>query len=104
LIVGALTGDVAEAARGDLSHPFFARQMPIVLVRSGRVDPERIEEYIESGGYSALHHVLFEMQPAQVVEAITKSGLRGRGGARLNDFHGFMESKEWPVWPNQYPA
>jgi bidirectional [NiFe] hydrogenase diaphorase subunit len=80
-IVTALTGARTEARRGDLGHPFFARQTPVVLARSGRVDPERIEEYIESGGYSALHHVLFEMQPAQVVEAIAKSGLRGRGGA-----------------------
>jgi bidirectional [NiFe] hydrogenase diaphorase subunit len=80
-IVTALAGGVAEAARGDPRHPFFARQMPVVLARSGRVDPERIEQYIESAGYSALHHVLFEMQPGQVIQAIAKSGLRGRGGA-----------------------
>ena len=80
-IVTALTGGVAEAARGDPGHPFFTRQMPVVLARSGRVDPERIEHYIESGGYSALQHVLFEMQPEQIIEAIAQSGLRGRGGA-----------------------
>jgi bidirectional [NiFe] hydrogenase diaphorase subunit len=80
-IVTALTGGAAEAARGDPRHPFFARQMPVVLARCGRVDPERIEQYIESGGYSALHHVLFEMQPVQVIQAIAQSGLRGRGGA-----------------------
>jgi len=80
-IVTALTGGVAEATQGDPRHPFFARQMPVVLARCGRVDPERIEQYIESGGYSALHQVLFEMQPEQVIEAIAQSGLRGRGGA-----------------------
>ena len=80
-IVTALTGGVAEATQGDPRHPFFTRQMPVVLARCGRVDPERIEQYIESGGYSALHQVLFEMQPEQVIEAIAQSGLRGRGGA-----------------------
>src|SRR5215468_2526624 len=80
-IVTAFTRNEAEASRGDLSHPFFTSQVPVVLAHCGRVDPERIEEYIEAGGYSALHHVLFEMEPAQVIEAIAKSGLRGRGGA-----------------------
>jgi bidirectional [NiFe] hydrogenase diaphorase subunit len=80
-IITALAGGVAESERGDPTHPFFTRQMPIVLARSGRVDPERIEQYIESGGYSALHQVLFEMRPGQVIQAIAKSGLRGRGGA-----------------------
>jgi len=80
-IVTALNGGAAEPRRGDLKHPFFARQLPVVLARSGRMDPERIEEYIASGGYSALHRVLFEMQPGEVVEAIARSGLRGRGGA-----------------------
>ena len=80
-IVTALNGGAAEPRRGDLKHPFFARQLPVVLARSGRMDPERIEEYIASGGYSALHRVLFEMQPGEVIEAIARSGLRGRGGA-----------------------
>ena len=80
-IVTALTGGVAEAARCDPKHAFFTRQMPVVLARSGRVDPEHIEQYIESGGYSALHRVLFEMQPGQVIQEISESGLRGRGGA-----------------------
>jgi bidirectional [NiFe] hydrogenase diaphorase subunit len=80
-IIMALTGGKSTAARGDLEHPFFARQVQVVLARSGRVDPERIEEYIASGGYTALHHALFEMQPDQVIDTIAKSGLRGRGGA-----------------------
>src|SRR6516225_1220759 len=80
-IVTALTGGVAEVARCDPKHAFFTRQMPVVLARSGRVDPEHIEQYIESGGYRALHRVLFEMQPGQVIQEISQSGLRGRGGA-----------------------
>jgi bidirectional [NiFe] hydrogenase diaphorase subunit len=45
------------------------------------VEPERVESYIEASGYHALHHVLREMRPVQVVAEVTKSGLRGRGGA-----------------------
>jgi bidirectional [NiFe] hydrogenase diaphorase subunit len=66
--------------KGDCNHPFFALQMPIVLENSGKIDPERIEEYIAVGGYQQLHHVLMEMTPHEVIEEISKSGLRGRGG------------------------
>jgi bidirectional [NiFe] hydrogenase diaphorase subunit len=61
--------------------PFFQKQTKIVLENSGVVDPERIEDYIAAGGYSPLLHVLQEMTPAQVIQEVTKSGLRGRGGA-----------------------
>jgi bidirectional [NiFe] hydrogenase diaphorase subunit len=81
-IVGALNGGPeATARRGDPGQPFFARQMAIVLENSGVVEPDRIESSIEAGGYLALYYVLREMSPAQVVEEITRSGLRGRGGA-----------------------
>ena len=80
-IVGALNGGVAEAELGDPQHPFFSRQTLIVCANSGRIDPERIEDYIEVGGYLTLQQVLSELQPAQVIGAVMKSGLRGRGGA-----------------------
>ena len=80
-IVGALNGGLTEAEFGDPKHPFFDRQALIVCANSGRIDPERIEDYIEAGGYQMLHHALSEMQPAQVIDAVVKSGLRGRGGA-----------------------
>jgi bidirectional [NiFe] hydrogenase diaphorase subunit len=81
-IVAALDGGPETGARrGDPERPFFARQMSIVLENSGRVEPDRIESYIEAGGYEALYQVLREMSSAEVVEEITKSGLRGRGGA-----------------------
>jgi bidirectional [NiFe] hydrogenase diaphorase subunit len=80
-IVASLNGGQATAQRGDPRHPFFAKQMPVALENCGIVDPERIESYIAANGYQTLHHVLNEMQPADVVEAITTSGLRGRGGA-----------------------
>jgi bidirectional [NiFe] hydrogenase diaphorase subunit len=58
----------------------LARQMPIVLENCGKIDPERIEDYITTGGYASLHQALAEMTPVQVLEAVTQSGLRGRGG------------------------
>lgn len=79
-IVSALKGGTATALKGDLQHPFFARQKKVVREYSGRIDPERIEEYIAVGGYRALYKALFEMTPEEVVAEITKSGLRGRGG------------------------
>ena len=88
-IVGSLKGGACDVQVGDPDHPFFAKQMRIVRANGGIVDPERIEDYIAIGGYKALHHALTEMQPAQVVEEVTKSGLRGRGGA------GFPTGLKW---------
>jgi bidirectional [NiFe] hydrogenase diaphorase subunit len=81
-IVAALTGrGPATARRADFNHPFFTKQVPIVLENSGKIDPERIEDYIAANGYQPLYHALREMKPTEVVDAIIKSGLRGRGGA-----------------------
>lgn len=80
-IIAALDGGVASAPRGDPQHPFFARQVHIVRQNGGKIDPERIEEYITAGGYQALYQVLHELTPAEVVDMIIRSGLRGRGGA-----------------------
>jgi bidirectional [NiFe] hydrogenase diaphorase subunit len=80
-IISSLKGGKCNVQRGDPKHPFFAKQVKIVRANGGIVDPESIEDYIAAGGYQALHQVLTEMKPAEVVEAITKSGLRGRGGA-----------------------
>ncbi|GAB4367441.1 MAG: NADH-ubiquinone oxidoreductase-F iron-sulfur binding region domain-containing protein [Elainellaceae cyanobacterium] len=73
--------EFAHLQRGDLTHPFFTQQQSIVLENSGNIDPERIESYIAADGYQSLHHVLREMNPSQVIDEITHSGLRGRGGA-----------------------
>ena len=79
-IVGGLNSGPVERLRLPADTPFFQRQTRIVLENSGRIDPERIEEYIAAGGYSALVTALTEMTPAQVIEEVTASGLRGRGG------------------------
>jgi len=79
-IVSTLVGGTATAIQGDTQHPFFSNQMKIVRKHSGKLNPERIEEYIAVGGYQALYKALYEMTPTQVIEEIKNSGLRGRGG------------------------
>lgn len=60
--------------------PFIAKQTRIVLENCGRFDAESIDEYMASGGFSALEKAMFEMTSEEVIEEIDKSGLRGRGG------------------------
>ncbi|MDV3103832.1 NADH-quinone oxidoreductase subunit L [Thermococcus waiotapuensis] len=67
---------------------YFAKQRKIVLENSGYIDPENIEEYIAAGGYEALKKAL-QMKPEEIIDVITKSGLRGRGGA------GFPTGLKW---------
>jgi len=88
-IIASLKGVETNLEIGDPDHPFFAKQTKIVRANGGVIDPEKIEDYIAIGGYEALHNALTEMQPAQVVEEVTKSGLRGRGGA------GFPTGLKW---------
>lgn len=57
------------------------KQARVVLKNCGIINPERIEEYIENGGYKALDKVLSKMSPQDVIDEIKISGLRGRGGA-----------------------
>lgn len=80
-IVASIGGPPVERLRLDSQMPFFLRQQRIVLENSGRIDPDRLEDYIARDGYLALHTVLHEMQPAEVVSEVANSGLRGRGGA-----------------------
>ncbi len=79
-LIDALTGGETDALTFDANHPFFANQVPIVTENSGRIDPEKIESYIAVGGYQQLYQVLYQMTPDEVIEEITISGLRGRGG------------------------
>ncbi|MBP0018910.1 MAG: NAD(P)H-dependent oxidoreductase subunit E [Cyanobacteria bacterium SBLK] len=79
-IIAALDGGEAQPVQGDLKHPFFAGQTLVVRKHSGKIDPERIDDYIAAGGYQSLCKAIYEMTPDEVVREITQSGLRGRGG------------------------
>ncbi|MBL8146213.1 MAG: NAD(P)H-dependent oxidoreductase subunit E [Anaerolineae bacterium] len=73
--------DLPDSLRLPTEMPFFRNQKKVVLEYSGNLDPNRIDDYITAGGYTALNHALTEMTPAQTVDEIMRSGLRGRGGA-----------------------
>ena len=68
---------------------FYKKQKRIALQNCGVIDPENIDEYIAFDGYKALEKVLFEMSQDDVINEVTNSGLRGRGGA------GFPTGKKW---------
>lgn len=72
-----------------MDTPFYHKQKRVALRNCGRIDPEKIEEYIAFDGYQALAKVLNKYTPDDVIEILKKSGLRGRGGA------GFPTFKKW---------
>jgi len=78
-----LVGGKADEANliSDEDAQFIAGQTRIVLRNCGVINPERIDEYVATGGYEAIAKVLKHMTPEQVIEEIKVSGLRGRGGA-----------------------
>ena len=69
--------------------PFYKKQTRNVLKNCGHIDAEHIQEYISTGGYQALEKALFNMKPEEVIEEITESNLRGRGGG------GFQTGYKW---------
>jgi len=70
---------------------FFKKQKRITLRNCGIIDPESMEDYLSVRGYEALAKVLTGYTPGQVIEEVTKSGLRGRGGG------GFYTGLKWKL-------
>ena len=80
--------------KGEVYHhqdeiPFYKKQTRIALEHCGQINAESIEEYIAADGYRAAAKALFEMNAEEIVEEITTSKLRGRGGG------GFLTGKKW---------
>ena len=69
--------------------PFYKQQTRIALEYCGHINAESIAEYLALGGYSAVAKALFDMTPQGIVDEITESCLRGRGGG------GFPAGRKW---------
>ena len=69
--------------------PFYSQQTRLVLEDCGHIDADSIREYLAIGGYTALEKALFDMTGDGIVDEITRSVLRGRGGG------GFPTGRKW---------
>jgi NADH-quinone oxidoreductase subunit F len=87
--------DTGEPARRQEDVRFFRKQVRTVLGRNEAVDPIRVYNYIENGGYGALVKVLAGRSQASVIEEVKASRLRGRGGA------GFPTGLKWEMLAGQ---
>ncbi len=81
------TEKVADEELGAPSN----KEVRVVLRNCGKIDPENIEDYIAEDGYAAFAKVISEMTPDSVIDLVSRSGLRGRGGA------GFPAGKKWQL-------
>ncbi|MDP6448413.1 MAG: proton-conducting membrane transporter, partial [Pirellulaceae bacterium] len=94
-----LLNDVGRTLTGELNgladvtpfeeHPFYRDQMKIALRNCGFIDPHDIEQYLATGGYSALARALTSMSSDEVIDTVEAAGLRGRGGG------GFAAARKW---------
>jgi NADH-quinone oxidoreductase subunit F len=76
----------------------MAEFQPVLLARVGKPNSQSLESYHADGGYRALAKAANDMTPAQVVDAVKASGLRGRGGA------GFPCGLKWTFLPKDHPG
>lgn len=69
--------------------PFYNKQVKVAMRNCGYIDPDCIEEYFAKKGYEAFINALTGMKPAEIIETVKASGLRGRGGG------GFPTGIKW---------
>lgn len=69
--------------------PFYKKQTRLVLQHCGHIDATSIKEYLALGGYSGFERALFDMTGDEIINEVTESGLRGRGGG------GFPAGRKW---------
>jgi NADH-quinone oxidoreductase subunit F len=78
-----------EIIKNQNDIPFFKKQTRTILGFNEHVDPIRIYNYVEQGGYAAAEKVLSNPDPQWIIKEVQKAGIRGRGGA------GFPTGKKW---------
>ena len=69
--------------------PFYKKQTRECLKNCDKIDATNIDEYLARDGYTALEKALFSMTSEEIVNEISESGLRGRGGG------GFPAGRKW---------
>jgi len=69
--------------------PFYKMQQRQVFGANGYIDPVDMRDYIAIGGLTGLAKALFELRPEEVIDTVTRAGLRGRGGG------GFLTGRKW---------
>ncbi len=79
--------------------PFQDKQLRVVLSNCGLIDPESVDDYLAMDGYSALEKVLATLTPEQVIEAMIRSGLRGRGGGGFSTGTKWKLARQTQRWP-----
>ncbi len=78
---GWLEGAAHRLRQGEAqAMPWFASQQRLTFARVGLIDPLSVSDYMERGGYQGLRRAL-SVSPREIIETVTRSGLRGRGGA-----------------------
>ena len=77
--------------------PFYSKQKRLLMDMNGKIDPKSIDDYLSIGGYTALAKAIFEMEPDKIIEEVTESGLRGRGGAGFRTGWKWEDAKQYDV-------
>ncbi len=80
-------GDIVFKKQSEI--PFYKKQTRMVLEHCGHIDATSIKEYLAEGGYEALEKALFDMGDEAIIQEISDSSLRGRGGG------GFPAGRKW---------
>jgi NADH-quinone oxidoreductase subunit F/NADP-reducing hydrogenase subunit HndC len=88
-LVEELAAGSAPAAPLSVGDAIYGKQVRIALRNCGRIDPDRIEDYLAQGGYRMLARALFDQSAQEVIDVVKASGLRGRGGG------GFPTGIKW---------
>ncbi len=94
IIEGVCVERLAYTQNGEIFRrqdeiPFYKKQTRLVLEHCGQINAASIKDYIATGGYTALEKALFDMTPEGILDEVSESNLRGRGGG------GFPAGRKW---------